>query len=775
MKNLPIQIVEFRERQDDFLAEGLGGKDVLQSWIRDNMEICQEHSRRVYGQMNEWLALFDEREQQQNNMPLLFEVQLHQKAEAKSYRRDVNTILNPARDKNVLGMTNRRTLLVKADTRRALQRIAGQFEDRAIHTVNSRTLRAYASIESVSLFHPIVEDGVEGQAIKIKLADYGNEHFNNECESHLRQLCELYHQPFEELNYAEGLRLYKTKAVSQEFIRHLATIDGVLSVQKMPYITLNVYGEQFEEGLPCKAPQEGINHPHVGLLDTGIAETVEPIRLWMDGNNQIPVEWDPADASKDHGTRVASILLYGDELCEENRTCADPCKIRSCVVNTNPRRMRVLENECLDLIKKAIERNLDIKVWSSSMGSESEAPMTEFSDYAKALDELQQKHNILICKSAGNKKGEENRITSGADSVLSLVVGATTYEINQNGDNVENWSPISRLGLAAGSIIKPDLANLGGDEANPIRVISECGTMIGDCGTSYAVPRIAAMAATIAHKLGEKFDPLLIKALLIHHASYPQGMEAEEMEEKVRKVGFGIPQNIEDIMHNDSNEITMIFPCHFRKGIEYQVAKFIYPEGLVENGFFYGDITITLVAKPILDVNQATEYCQSDVEVGLYTYASEKIIDPTDVEAIGRHRNPLYLEGVENVLLEGKYSKKRKDVSTLFECNRIDKLHKFSPVKKFHVNLENMTDASKRDALSANRQWALKLIPGFRVEAENSIARDDLQFDAYLIMTIRDTRERGIAYNQAIRQLDNRNFIHQNIEVRQDIDIDNAN
>ena len=83
MKNLPIQSVEFRGRKDDFLTEG-GGKDVLQRWIQDDIDICREQSSRVYNQMNSWMELFNERERQHNDLPLLFEVELHQKEEAKS-------------------------------------------------------------------------------------------------------------------------------------------------------------------------------------------------------------------------------------------------------------------------------------------------------------------------------------------------------------------------------------------------------------------------------------------------------------------------------------------------------------------------------------------------------------------------------------------------------------------------------------------------------------------------------------------------------------------
>ena len=85
-----------------------------------------------------------------------------------------------------------------------------------------------------------------------------------------------------------------------------------------------------------------------------------------------------------------------------------------------------------------------------------------------------------------------------------------------------------------------------------------------------------------------------------------------------------------------------------------------------------------------------------------------------------------------------------------------------------------MTDTNKHNALNANRHWALKLSALFREETESSMERDDLQFNAYLIMTIRDPKKRGIVYNQTINQLNECNFIHQSIEVRQDIEVRNA-
>ena len=85
-----------------------------------------------------------------------------------------------------------------------------------------------------------------------------------------------------------------------------------------------------------------------------------------------------------------------------------------------------------------------------------------------------------------------------------------------------------------------------------------------------------------------------------------------------------------------------------------------------------------------------------------------------------------------------------------------------------------MTETNKYSALTANRKWALKLNAVFREETENSMEHDDLQFDAYLVMTIKDLKKRGIVYNQTMNQLNERNFIHQSIELRQNIEIESG-
>lgn len=94
---------------------------------------------------------------------------------------------------------------------------------------------------------------------------------------------------------------------------------------------------------------------------------------------------------------------------------------------------------------------------------------TDFSDFAVALDAIQDKHNILICKSAGNCSNfisghPKGRLHQGADSVRSIVVGSIAHK-KSAGDlaDVDNPSPFTRVGRGPSYIIKPEVVHFGGN------------------------------------------------------------------------------------------------------------------------------------------------------------------------------------------------------------------------------------------------------------------------------------------------------------------------
>ena len=106
---------------------------------------------------------------------------------------------------------------------------------------------------------------------------------------------------------------------------------------------------------------------------------------------------------------------------------------------------------------------------------------------------------------------------------MSLVVGSIAHAKTTERDAEENdRSPFSRIGPGVENHTKPDLVHYGGNWDTHISAFSIYGRQFCMCsGTSFSTPRIASLAANIQYRLGVPFNPLLIRAILIHNAFYP--------------------------------------------------------------------------------------------------------------------------------------------------------------------------------------------------------------------------------------------------------------
>ena len=177
-------------------------------------------------------------------------------------------------------------------------------------------------------------------------------------------------------------------------------------------------------------------------------------------------------------------------------------------------------------------------------------------------------------------------------------------------------------------------------------------------GTSFSTPAVTRIVADLAYMMKEEFDPLLLRALTIHYAKYPEGIQMK-MTEKVNQMGFGVPIKAQDILYNSPDEITLILRDSLDKGSFIEMFNFPYPTSMVdENGFFRGQIILTLVNKTLVDEKQAGEYCQSNIDILFGTYEGEKERD-TQKRTV---KNPLGLEEPKNILNDGLYSASSKGI-----------------------------------------------------------------------------------------------------------------
>ena len=290
-------------------------------------------------------------------------------------------------------------------------------------------------------------------------------------------------------------------------------------------------------------------------------------------------------------------------------------------------------------------------------------------------------------------------------------------------------------------------------------------------GTSFSTPRVSALAASLEHRLNRPFDPLLIKALLIHSASYPL-LPADADKSLFDELGHGRPAMLDEILFNDPDEFTMVWHPVFQDGVDFQVQDIPLPASLVDNGYFTGYVTVTLVSTPVLRIAEKGEYCQSDVKVALTSYDGIRFCPLGAAGTPPTYRNSERLIAPENVLIKGHYSK-----PSFRSVNPVERTiicgDEYFPVKKYHVDFQQMTPAERDSCIGADRKWCLCLEATYKdaTETDKRSGVNVGNVEAVVIITIRDPRGQGILYDECIRALEDQNFVHSDIAVRQIINV----
>lgn len=767
-KEFPIQKVSFRGETDCFLTEG-GGSDKLPAWVNDS--VILDNAVRVYGQLGQLSTLFSDANR---TMPILTEVSLNVKATAKSHRPAVRKLMDVNSKRNVLGVTSVGKLIVKIDTAADLDKIERGFRITNTVALSKDKKNGLSAIESISRYKAIVDEDIKnGDRLKLQMVDYLNSEYNHRSHIALSTRCKEFGIELEELNYASSIRLFCLKNISREALHAIASMDCVLAVRKMPTIEFEAAPNEEDSKIELMLPQDGINYPVVGLLDSGVGNN-DYLRPWMIADEENIADLIEEDINRSHGTAVASVINYGDFLENRDLTKCGPCKIKSCIVNTD--RTTIYENELVAHIQNAITKHPDIKIWNLSQGTTKTIDNNRYSDLGIALDSLQKDNKILICKSAGNVNpcNQNQRITAGADSLLSLVVGSIAHKKTTNNDANENdRSPFSRIGPGVENMVKPDLVHYGGNIDTHLNLFSEWGRQFYLwSGTSFSTPRVTTLAANLSQTIGGECNPLLLKALLVHNSEYPTGL-SKTADELRREMGFGLPSVITEMLNNDADECTMVFNQTLQKGTNIVSMDFPYPQSLVENGYFIGEITLTMAVNPIINASQGCEYCQSQVDVLLETYDH---IEHVQLNESSMMRNETRMSpDAKNVLNASFYSSKAFKKEFAEERLLIEQGDKYQPIKKYSVDLSKMTSTNKRKALGENRKWALKLNGLYRDSAEQALVRDGevLSQEVVVVVTIKDPRHKGTVYAECLSLLEQRGYIHNDINLHHDIQVDN--
>lgn len=779
-KNLPIKFFQKRQK-DEMDTEGSGDRK-LPKWA--DVATIKEKALYVNEVLSDISGSLENKVKRNNYVPSIIKLKVNEDALAKSHRKEIAGIFNTGK-LNIIGIYGEDEILVKIDGQSDIQAIRKKLENANNAFPSFTTIVGLSAITNAEEFKPQIDVEPDKETVlKVKLFNYGNADLNSILIKLFEGYCTKKQLSFERAAYSADLNIYRLTSVTSDAFDELKDFDGVQLVTEMPVYDITMDELTEENTIAIKQPKAGQTYPVVGVLDTGIAN-IPHLTPWL--HNKSFTKYHEDYINKGHGTFVAGVLVYGDELEGVDYTGLQGCKLFEALVMPDLKKQKIYEDELIENIREAISENDEIKIWSLSLSGDGTADLYEFSDFAKALDEIQEHHDVLICKSAGNcdnftRSAPKKRISKSADTVRGLVVGSLAQnKISTDLAEKHNPSPFSRTGPGPSNLIKPDVVHIGGNSGlnernnrvdNPVKSFGIDGDLIGKVGTSFSTPRITAIAAGLDSMLNEKFNPLLLKALIIHSAKYPEEMKMP-IADKLNGAGFGLPSNINDILFNQPNEITLILQDTLEKGNFIDIMDFPFPQSMIdEDGYYYGEITVTLVSAPILEVSQGAEYCQSNIDVKFGSYDEKKDRDITKPQI----KNPIKADGRKNLLDSTLYSKSAvKDLATPFASERmlVSYGDKYQPVKKWCVDLSDLKPTPKEDFLKAPKNWCLKLTGLYRhfTESKCELQKIIPTQEFCLIITIKDTKKKGNIYNEVTQLLDNFSFIHSNVKIKEEVRI----
>ncbi|EOW9529272.1 S8 family peptidase [Bacillus cytotoxicus] len=785
-KNLPIRIFEKRQDVDERLTEG-GGNDQKPKWILSGEQL-REKAIVLSEELISTQDTIETRLSKYKNTPTILKTRINENILAKSHRKDITKFFsrNP-QDNKVIGITGNQELLVRIDKINELIDIKIKLDK---YEQNDKVI---SGIDSIETFDPLVNlDGIEPQkngkySLKIKLVDFNNFQLNSHVFKTFNNIIDDQKNInlIKSVKYSENLVVHQVVSDHLEDLNIFSDFSPIMSIEPMPM--LEVIEDDFfsDDTFDIPQPEEDTDYPVIGILDSGISQ-IPQLSTWTLEKRHTNYPYNLINPS--HGTFVAGIINFGDILEQKDYTGIKGFKLFDAAVFPDTRYETISESDLVDNIREAIQDyGKEIKIWNLSLGSNVEIKNNQFSDFGIALDNIQDENDVLIIKSASNCSNfiegkPVSKIANGADSVRSLTIGSIAHSKSSTDlAEINHRSPFSRIGPGPANIIKPDLVHYGGnasidnDKAIPNGVSSYNlnGKLKKAIGTSFSTPRVTAIAADLNNKLKEEFDPVLLKALLLHSSKYPIEVDLP-INEKVNQLGFGIPSKADDILFNDQHEITLVLRDTLNKGEFVEILDFPFPNSLInENGFYYGQIFLTLVNTPILASGQGPEYCQSNLEVYFGTY-DHKTQRNMDIRTI---RNPIGRAGSQNLLTSSSYSKK-KDLEKM-EFSRSEKTliqygDKFYPNKKYAVDISELTKGNKEKFIKAPKKWYLKIEGLYRefIESQAESERLGLSQDFCMILTIRDPFRKQNVYDEVSNLLETNNFINRSIHLSQDIDIE---
>lgn len=366
-KYLPIKIFEKRKDYDDRSTEG-GGDSHESSWVLHGEELntrvnyLNENIRVVQTSFKKW-------KQKKRSLPMIISTTVIDKAIAKTHRgRIVNLLENDGRD-NVIGVFGDRQILSMVTEEKVLETIGetiGRKEDEA-------TL--ISSISDIDVFIPFVEPfDTDNNVYRVRLCNYNDFDLNNLVKILFEQSCETAGIKIDsKVRFTSDMTIYRVTVDSLEKLDALGEFEGVYSAEITYPIVATMDILDVDTIVGVKQPEKMEEYPIIGVLDTGIAD-ISYLKPWKEATEH--ENYPPEYQDNSHGTFVAGIIEYGDELSNKKVSALDGVKLFNAVVHPG-NAMTIYPEELIDNVREAVEKNPEIKIWNLSLGTTMECEIDE--------------------------------------------------------------------------------------------------------------------------------------------------------------------------------------------------------------------------------------------------------------------------------------------------------------------------------------------------------------------------------------------------------------
>lgn len=325
-----------------------------------------------------------------------------------------------------------------------------------------------------------------------------------------------------------------TRQIIQRVAHEFASVQSVHEPLVVPVsgpgtakkVSAAMYGSA-----PTGTPPSGeaVNQmPSVAILDTGIPTQHPVLGPYRRNGFRSPDLDDLRPYWGEHGTRVASCVVFGEVRDAQVPPSAGSCLVVDAVVATDPQRVDYeLVTQALDALAGTAP---DIRVFNLSFDSErigahSEVKRQEYLLKLQDLDNFAFERDVLLVVAAGNtppgqvpeqaypRHLDDERWSLGitARSFNGAVCGAyvRTPVPGGVGGQEGHPSPFTRVGPGQNDSPVPGFSAPGGDWAANyasapgfgVWVCGNEGLWEDRCGTSYAAPLVAREAAFVFQEL----------------------------------------------------------------------------------------------------------------------------------------------------------------------------------------------------------------------------------------------------------------------------------